>query len=523
MDVFMDNGFGNWPSLHRLRNPRRIALLDGETGLGLSYEELDLRTNALADVLRGMGVAKGDRVALVTLNSPHMLEVLCAVAKLGAISVPVNYRLSPPEIRFILEDSGAEIVFTSTQTSETVRDAVAGTPVREQIEIPSAAQRKDSVSSTYENMVSAGDTDRVEEDIDRDDLGMLMYTSGTTGPPKGAMLTHDNILWNAINNFTLAGEGLTPRDINLAAAPLFHIGALGIFTLPLLYAGGTTVIMESFAPEQWLDAVDRYRPTLAFCVPAMWAALDVSPTIDRRDLGSLRYVLSGGAPCPIVLIDAMRERGLTFVEGFGLTETAPFVAALNGDEVVDHAGSIGKPVVHVDLRIVNEMDEDVDPGETGELAIRGPNVFAGYWNNAEATEDVLKDGWFLSGDLARRDDEGYYSIVDRKKDMIISGGENVYATEVEQVLYQNPDVAEVAVIGRPDPRWGESVAAVVVCTPGADIKAEELISWTRQRLAAFKCPRTVVFLDALPRTATGKVIKRDLRKSWTDDGTAVQR
>jgi fatty-acyl-CoA synthase len=255
----------------------------------------------------------------------------------------------------------------------------------------------------------------------------------------------------------------------------------------------------------------------------MWAALDVSPTIDRRDLGSLRYVLSGGAPCPIVLIDAMRERGLTFVEGFGLTETAPFVAALNGDEVVDHAGSIGKPVVHVDLRIVNEMDEDVDPGETGELAIRGPNVFAGYWNNAEATEDVLKDGWFLSGDLARRDDEGYYSIVDRKKDMIISGGENVYATEVEQVLYQNPDVAEVAVIGRPDPRWGESVAAVVVCTPGADIKAEELISWTRQRLAAFKCPRTVVFLDALPRTATGKVIKRDLRKSWTDDGTAVQR
>lgn len=519
----MDHGIGNWPSLHRIRNPRRVALIDGETGRGFTYEDLDLRTNALADVLRGMGVGKGDRVALVTFNSPHMLETLLAIAKVGAVTVPINCRLTASEIRFILDDSGSTVVFASTQTAETVQGSIVGTAVRDLITIPSAAERAASSTSSFEELVASGDTARVVEDIAQDDLCLLMYTSGTTGSPKGAMLTHGNILWNAIHNLTLAEEGLTPRDTNLSAAPLFHIGALGALTLPLFYTGGTSVIMESFVPEAWLDAVERYRPTVAFCVPAMWAALDSAPSIDDRNLDSLRYVLSGGAPCPVVLIDAFQARGLNFTEGFGLSETAPLVAVLNSSEVVSHAGSIGKPFMHVELRIVDESGADVQPGSIGELAIRGPNVFIGYWNRPDATKETLKDGWFLSGDLARQDEEGYYFIVDRKKDMIISGGENVYATEVEQVIYRHPAVAEVAVIGQPDPKWGEAVTAVVVCTPTGEVGTDELIAWTRNHLAAFKCPRAVVFLDALPRTATGKVLKRELRKTWTADGTSVQR
>ena len=519
----MDDGIGKWLTRHHHNNPRRVALRDGETGRELSYGDFELRTNSLADALARHGVGRGDRVALVTLNSPHMLEVLFAVAKLGAVAVPINFRLSAPEIRFILEDSGAEVVFASSQTSDTVAEAAAKTAVRHRFEIPSAAERGSGAVSQFETLVSEGDSTRVEKDISEDDLAMLMYTSGTTGSPKGAMLTHGNILWNVFNSFTLAGEGMTPHDVNLSAAPLFHIGALGIFTLPLVYTGGTTVIMETFDPEAWLDGVERYRPSLAFCVPAMWAVLDASPTIDRRDLGSLRYVLSGGAPCPVVLIESMGRRGLKFVEGFGMTETAPYAAVLNGDDLVDHAGSIGKPVMHVDLKVVDDQGEDLEAGEVGELAIRGRNVFVGYWNRPEATEQAFGNGWFLSGDLARRDEDGCYWIVDRKKDMIISGGENVYATEVEQVIYRHPDVAEVAVIGRPDPRWGEAVTAVVVCSSDRDLGEDELIAWTRERLAAFKCPRTVVFLDALPRTATGKVLKRELRKAWTDDGAAVQR
>ncbi|MCC3313617.1 acyl-CoA synthetase [Nocardia africana] len=517
----MDNGIGNWPSMRARRNAGRTALIDGDTGRVYAFGEFESRTNALADVLRAKGIAAGERVALVSLNSTHMLEVLFAVAKLGAVTVPVNFRLTAAEIRYILDDSGASIVFCSSGLTATVEQA-DGATVREVIELPSAADRSRTTDSHYEQLLAGGDTTRVEVAVEGADLCAIMYTSGTTGVPKGAMLTHANMVWNAVHYITV-DTGLRPDDIALTAAPMFHIGGLGVYTLPLFYLGGTTVIMESFAAGPWLDLLDRYRPTAAFCVPAMWAAIEAAADNPVRDLTSLRATFSGGAPCPVVLIEALRRRGLYLTEGFGLTETAPLTTYLDADEVAEHAGSVGKPVNHVRLRIVDDHNQDVAPGQVGELLIRGPNVFAGYWHKPEATAAALREGWFYSGDLARCDEDGYYEIVDRKKDMVITGGENVYPAEVEQVLYRHPAVAEATVIGTPDPKWGEAVTAVIVRKPGHPVEAADLITWTRERLAHFKCPRVVEFVEALPRNATGKVLKRELRARWVEGGAAVTR
>ncbi|EGD56778.1 acyl-CoA synthetase [Gordonia neofelifaecis] len=518
----MDNGIGNWPTLHRVRHPHRVALIDGVTGAEYTFEQLDLRTNALAAALRVRGVGKGDRVALVTLNSPHMLEVMFAVAKLGAVAVPINWRLQAPEVNYILRDSGARLAFVSPQTAALARAAAEDTEVSELIEIPSGDQRAAGDASEYEDLIAAADTERVVVDVDADDLSMLMYTSGTTGFPKGAMLTHANHHWNGINNLT-AGDGVGPRDVNIASAPLFHIGALGVITLPLLYIGGTTVVLETFTPDAWLAAVEKHGVTVAFAVPAMWAAIDASPAIATADLSSLRFGISGGAPCPVVLIESLNAHGVRFCEGFGLTETAPNVCVLAVEEAIEYAGSVGKPVLHVEMKVADDGGREVAPGVIGELLVRGPNVFVGYWNKPEATAEALRDGWFHTGDLATCDEEGYYRIVDRKKDMIVTGGENVYASEVEQAMYRHPAVAEVAVIGLPDEKWGESVTAVVATKPGADVSEGDLIAWTREQIAHFKSPRAVHFVEALPRTATGKVLKRDLRLQWTGDGSAVHR
>ncbi|ALG85474.1 acyl-CoA synthetase [Gordonia phthalatica] len=522
MDRYTDQGIGNWPTIHRVRHPHRVALIDAANGAELTFEDLDLRTNALADVLRGMGIGKGDRVALVTLNSPQMLEVIFAVAKLGGVAVPINCRLQAPEVQYILGDSGARVVFSSPQTATVVAAAVDGTDVAEIIEIPSGEQRTAGEPSRYEELITGGDTERAEADVAPDDLAMLMYTSGTTGFPKGAMLTHANHHWNAINNL-VAVEGVGPRDISLAGAPLFHIGALGIFSLPLLYGGGTTVVLETFTPDAWLAAVERHRVTVAFAVPAMWAAIDAALAESETDLSSLRFGLCGGAPCPVVLIESLTRRGVRFAEGFGLTETAPIACVLDIEDTVRFAGSVGKPALHVDLKVADAQGAEVPRGTIGELLVRGPNVFVGYWNKPEASAEALRDGWFFTGDLATCDDAGYYRIVDRKKDMIVSGGENVYASEVEQVMHRHPAVGEVAVIGIPDDKWGESVTAVVAVKPDAEVSEADLITWTREQIAHFKSPRAVHFVDALPRTATGKILKRDLRKRWTEDGSAVQR
>jgi fatty-acyl-CoA synthase len=350
-----------------------------------------------------------------------------------------------------------------------------------------------------------------------------MYTSGTTGRPKGAMLTHANAVANA-NNYVSSGRGLHSGDVTVTAAPLFHIGGLGVMTLPGVYVGLTNVILPTFDPVAYLQAMARHRATVAFLVPAMWAALARVPDFDGYDLSSLESCLSGGAPTPLTVIDFFQSKGLPFQEGFGMTETAPAVSILDPEHVKSRAGSIGRPLQAVDARLVDDNDRDVAVGQVGELVLRGDNIFAGYWMQPDATADAFRGGWFHTGDLGRADEEGFITLVDRKKDMIISGGENVYPVEVEQVLYRHPAVREAAIFGVPDERWGETVvAAVATDADEGDQLAGELIAWCRQRLAHFKCPTRVVWTPELPRNATGKVLKTRLRAEHGGSDTAVSR
>lgn len=523
MTARLDSGFGNWVTLHNQRYPDAVAYIDGTTGAVRTYGELEKRTNALADVLAQRGIARGDRVALVTMNSIESMEILLAVAKLGAISVPVNYRLTAREIEFILADSGATILFFSMPFLDLVNESCTeNTRIRDRFVVPDADMRREGKESDLEAMVTRGSTDRVTRDVRESDVCVIMYTSGTTGRPKGAMLTHGNFVWNAVHGMGF-GDGWSSRDRTISAAPLFHIGALGVNTLPFLFMGGSCVVMESFVPAQWLAAVEKYEVTNAFLVPAMWAAVMADPSFGAEIMRSVRFAISGGAPCPLGIISGIIDLGIPFTEGLGMTETSPICAFLAEDEVVRKKGSVGKPVQLVEFRIVDDSGTDVADGEIGELLIRGPNVFTGYWNNPQATAEALHDGWFHTGDLAKRDDEGYYTLVDRKKDMVITGGENVYSMEVEQAIQSHPDIADVAVIGIPDEKWGEAVTAVVVLREGAPLAAEDLQDWLRGHLAGFKIPKVVSFTDVLPRNATGKVLKRQLREEWTGTASAVSR
>ena len=479
----MDGGIADWIARRAQRRPGAVALVDVATGARLTYADLDRRVGARAAALAALGIEAGARVALLGENSAAYLEWLFGAARLGAITVPINHRLSPGEVAHVLTDSGAAVLVRSTAFTGLAGDAldVAGSlPVVELGEEP-------------------GDGVVEARPVAGDDPCVIMYTSGTTGVPKGAVLTHDNMLWNAIN-MAVAGPGIGGTDITVAAAPLFHIGALGLSALPLLYAGGTVVVVPSFDPAAFVDLLAREGVTTQFLVPAMWAALTRLPSLPP--LPALRWAISGGAPCPVTVIEYFTERGWTFTEGFGMTELSPAALFLDADDVLTHAGSVGRPFMHVDARLVSEPARRSSVGEVGELVLRGPTVFAGYWNRPEATAEALRDGWFRSGDLGVRDAEGFVTLVDRKKDMIITGGENVYPIEVEQVLHRHPAIADVAVVGVGDPQWGETVLAVVVAS--GEIDPAEVIAYARERIAHFKrrgASRSSTSCPATPRAS----------------------
>ncbi|MDP3714359.1 MAG: long-chain fatty acid--CoA ligase [Mycobacteriales bacterium] len=515
----MDRGIGSWVTKRAHLSGDVTALVFGERRV--TYAELDRRTDQLARALRGLGVRKGDRVGALLLNSPAFLETMLATAKLGAVFVPMNLRLTPPEVGYLLADSGADVFVCSGPLAAVGRAALAeeGVRVRHRVLADGAAEDGELA---FEELLGTGEARALGSDVAGSDLSCLMYTSGTTGRPKGAMLTHDNHLWNVVNALSF-GRGLGAGDVTVTVAPMFHIGGLGVHTLPLLYIGGRNVILPSFDPAQTLATMARERATVQFMVPAMWAALMAVPDFASHDLSALELAVSGGAPCPLPVIEFFQGMGVPFQEGFGMTETAPGVSVLDAERVKEKAGSIGRPMFHVEARIADEADVDVATGEVGELLVRGPNVFAGYWGLPEATAEAFRGGWFHTGDLGRMDAEGYITLVDRKKDMIISGGENVYPIEVEQVLYRHEAVQEVAVVGVPDERWGETPVAVVAPAPGAEVVPEQLIAYARERLAHFKCPTRVEVVDALPRNATGKVLKTELRARYGGTSSAVTR
>lgn len=508
-NVHYVGGIGDWLDYHALHHPHREALVVGDRRL--DYGQLSDRCCRMAGVLAARGVRKGDRVALLLFNGNAFIETLFACAKLGAIAVPINFRLSSAEVEFILDDCGARVLVYHTTFSPLVAPIRRNTPLEHALYVTAAGDPMPA-DEDYEDVLAAAQALTSVTPVAQDDPHLMMYTSGTTGRPKGAVLTHGNTTWNAFN-LLLSESALVTDDVVLTVAPLFHIGGLNIHTLPALYKGAKVVMHPHFDPAETLRLVERERVTTLFLVPAMWLAISQLPDIDRYDLSSLRVLMSGGAPCPITVIEFFQERGLRFLEGFGMTETAPNACFLSSQDTLRKNGSVGKPLTHMQMRIVDADDQDVAPGETGELVLRGPNLFIGYWNRSEATEEAFRGGWFHSGDLACQDEEGFFYIVDRIKDMLISGGENVYPTEIEQVLYRHPAVREAAVIGVPDAQWGEVPLLVVAPKEGVHLTLDEVRRFCEGKLAHFKVPKQVVEVPALPRTATGKVLKRELRRS----------
>ncbi|KHL12469.1 fatty-acyl-CoA synthase [Mumia flava] len=508
-----NQGIGSWPARRSRSTPQATALVYG--GRTTTYAALHARVTALAHALRARGIDPGDRVAYLGPNHPAFVETMFATHALGAIFVPLNFRLAAPEVAYMLDDSGASLLVHAPENADAVAALEAYAGARIALGAPGAGDE------AYEDLLASSGADddpsrvpAVDVPVAASDPALILYTSGTTGRPKGAVLTHDNLLANAIN--LLVDVDVATDEVTLVGAPLFHVAALDQTLIPTILKGGTCVIMPTWDVDACFDLIAEHRVTWMFGVSAMFAGLAQSPRWSGADLSSIRTVMSGGAPVPESLIRTYQERGLTFCQGYGMTETAPGATFLRPEQSIAKAGTAGTPCFFVDVRVVDADGADVAPGVPGEVLVAGANVTPGYWNRPDATAAAFTDGWLRTGDVATVDDDGYLTIVDRVKDMFISGGENVYPAEVEAVLFAHDGVAEAAVIGVPDERWGEVGAAYVVARPGARLDVDDLRAFARTRLAGYKVPAHWHLVDDLPRTGSGKVRKPDLR-TMTDD------
>lgn len=507
----------DWIKRHAERTPDKLALVDAHTGQQFTYAQFNQRANRLASFLRDeLGVEAGGRVSILAQNSSDYFEVLFACSKIGAILNTLNWRLAVPELAFILNDCTPRVMLYESEFAAQVAALHPQIGCEAYVLMGSAAPDGEW---TYENALAAGSPDDFEGPrLKYEDTWAILYTSGTTGRPKGAQVTYGNFFYNAVG---MGGAiDLTSADVNLNVLPTFHAGGLGLYAGPIFHAGGTLVVMRAFEPGQMLDLIAEWRVTKLLLVPAIYLALLQYPNFDKADLSSVVHWGSGGSSLPPSLVQQYAEKGIIIQQGFGMTETGPTVFIIDRENAVGKAGSVGKPVLHTDVCIMDRQGNVLGPNEVGELCIRGGNVTTGYWNRPEATAEAIKDGWLHSGDAAMFDDEGFYTIVDRWKDMFISGGENVYPAEVENVIYQHPAVAETAVIGVPHPKWQETGRALVVLKAGQTATEQEIIDFCQGKLARYKIPKSIVFLNGpLPRTAAGKVLKRELRNEY---GEAVE-
>ncbi|UIO44957.1 o-succinylbenzoate--CoA ligase [Brevibacillus brevis] len=506
------HGIAYWIEKRARITPTRIAVIANEQSL--TYQQMNEQIQRVANYLRHeLQVKKGDRIGILSQNSLEYVLLLFAIAKLGAIAVPFNIRLTPAELDYQFEDSGIRMLCAQPEFAATIELIKAKASVAHMIwlepgELP-WSQDGPSESSQHS---------RIDADDGRgDDPYIICYTSGTTGKPKGAVLTQENMFWNSIHN--VAALDLTSEDCSIVLLPLFHIGGIGLFAFPTWLAGGCVVVAGKFDPDKAIQLIETHRVTIVMGVPAIHEAIRQSPLFATTSFDSVRWFYNGGAPCPMELIQHFQERGLPFGQGYGLTETSPTVFMIAKEDARRKAGSIGKPVMFCEVRLISDDGKDVGQGEIGELLVKGPNVMKEYWNRPEETAKTIRDGWLYTGDLARFDEEGFAYIVGRRKDMIISGGENIYPLELEQVIGELDGVQEAAVVGVPDEKWGEVAKAFIVPKSGAVITEAHIKEHCEQRLAKYKIPKSFVFLTELPRNATGKIVKQALTRLKTDSIT----
>lgn len=499
-----DQGIGRWFARRAEFSPDHTALVFGDRSW--TYAAFQRHIDALAAALAEGGVRRGDRVGHLGLNHPDYLLTLYAAARLGAIFVPLNHRLTGPELRFLIRDAGIHTLLHAAAFDGVLAGIRDDLPCRRYLRAP-GDEHGELVTE------AAGATGaEPEHHVGAEDVALIMYTSGTSGRPKGAMITHANLL-ASIHGLGLAFE-TRADDRTLVVAPLFHIGGLNVTTLSALLAGATAVLEHSFDAGRVLRLIGEREITTMFAVPTMLVEMARHPSFAAARLGSLRLVVSGGAPVPAALQARYLERGVRVCAGYGMTEATPLITITPPERAADKAGTVGLPSFFSEVRLVGADGRDAAPGEPGEFLVRGPNVMKGYWNRPEATAETLAGGWLHTGDIGVRDEDGFYRVVGRVKDMIITGGENVYPAEVEAVLAELPDVADAAVFGVPDDTWGERVVAVVRPADGREPSREEILAALGARLARYKLPRRIEFTPDIPRSPSGKVVKSELRDRY---------
>jgi fatty-acyl-CoA synthase len=490
---------------HADRFGERVAITtDAEE---LSYRDFHDRVKRCAGALRGLGVKRSDVVGVLLYNRVEFLELMGACAHLGAVFMPLNWRLSRPELAYIAEHAGARLLVSEPELEAGFDELRAQGGDRIWVHLGEASDAWRSLGDAYD----AAEPVEEAEQVEGDDVMRLMYTSGTTSRPKGVMITYANLYWKCAAQVVELEMGSSDRG--LACGPLYHVGALDMVTTNMLYVGAATHLLPRFDVGAVLDAIEQRRLTVLWLAPAMVNALLAADDLGARDLDSVRLIQDGGEKMPLPLIQKVIDAfpNAWFADAYGMTETVSGDTYLDKGNMIEKLGSVGKPVLHTEIRTVDEHDNPLPPGERGEIVMRGPKVCKGYWKDEAATAATIRDGWLHTGDIGVIDEDGFLFIVDRLKDLIISGGENIASSEVERVVYEHEDVAEVAVVGKPDPRWNEVPVAYVVLRKGATADEAALDAHCRERLAKYKTPKAFRLVAELPRNPSGKVLKRELR------------
>jgi fatty-acyl-CoA synthase len=493
----------DWLDKRARLTPDRVALIDYATGSETTFSEWNQRANQTANYLRALGVDRGDRIAVYASNCLEYLDLFWAAPKIGAVLQNLNWRLTVHELTGIVEAAEPKVLIDSEDWRAQVEELRPSlTTVKHVVAMTNAGEGERNFSEREARGKTLGE----RPELELDDPWGIYYTGGTTGLPKGAVVTHGNVTWNSVN--TITSWGVSGEHKVAVQLPFFHIGGPNIFMAPLVHVGGTTILCKGFDPDQTFDLIERSGITHYIGVPTMFQMLQDHPRWREADFSRLELVISGGAPCPLPIMEKFWHRGIDFKMGYGLTEASGNNFWLPPELVRKKVGSVGYPIFHIGMKVIREDGSRCEPGEEGELLIRGPHVVPGYWRNPEATAETIRDGWLHTGDIAVRDEDGCYSILGRSKDMFISGGENVYPAEIESVLLAHPNVQDAAVIGVPHETWGEVGRAFLVVDEGYEEAA--LRTYLEDRLARYKLPRSFVVIDALPLTAIGKPDKKRL-------------
>jgi len=507
MDPKTWSWIGDWTGRRALLTPKREAIVDNIQKKRYTFEMMDKRANQVARLLLDSGVQKGSRVGVYSKNRFDFLDILFACGKIGAILTPFNTRLTTPEIEYLIKKTDPAIFFYDPSLKaqfEEIRPFL-----EKKHKIVTGDKTLDTDPDIHSLMIKQSTSAIERPALTLDDPYLIVFTGGTTGLPKGAILSHGLVFWNSVN--TIVSWGLRPDDIQPLLFPLFHTGGINVLLIPFFHLGAKSIIMGDFDVDATLRIIEDEKCSIVVAVPTMFNMMSESPDFPKANFESVRVFISGGAPCPVAIMEKYWERGKILKMGYGLTEVGPNNFFLPESDVKRKPTSVGFPVFHCDMRVVDDHGNDVPTGKVGELMLRGPHTFSGYWDEPEETSKTIEpDGWVHTGDLVTKDDEGFYFITGRKKDMFISGGENVYPTEIEELLYKHPSVLEAAVVGVPNEKWGEVGKAFVVLKPGKSLSQEQVLEYLDGKLARYKIPKYYEFREELPKSAAGKILKREL-------------